>query len=83
MVIRGAVGRKIPEENNGKLQLTSMQKERWHKKCLCLIEFNSVEPIEPLDFDHQNNMDDWLIIERIEDVIVGASIKYDYVKSKF
>lgn len=74
---------KTIEENNGKLKLTYKQKERWHQKCLCLIEFNSVESIEPLDFEHQSNMDDWLIIERIEDVIVGTSIKYDYVKSKF
>lgn len=73
----------IIEENNKKLVLTDKQKERWHKKCLCLIEFNLVEKIEPLAFDHQNNMDDWLIIEKIEDVIVGTSIPYNYEKSKF
>lgn len=28
-------------------------------------------------------MDDWLIIEKIEDVLVGASIPYNYDKSKF
>jgi hypothetical protein len=28
-------------------------------------------------------MDDWLIIENIEDVVVGTSIKFDYEKSKF
>lgn len=127
MIIRGAVGRKIPhsrvfkdeilyfmekgtkkitvraqvidvlnfvklnedeitktiEENNNKLQLTDRQKERWHKKCLCLVEFNNVEVIEPLDFDHQNNMDDWLIIEKIDDVVVGTSIPYNYEKSRF
>ena len=71
------------ENNNSKLQLTDKQKERWHKKCLCLVEFNSVESIEPLDFDHQGNMDDWLIIEKIEDVVVGTSIPYNYEKSRF
>jgi len=25
------------------------------------VEFDNVEKIEPLDFDHQGNMDDWLI----------------------
>ena len=74
---------KILDENQNKLNLTDKQKLRWHKKCLCLVEFDNVCDIEPLDFDHQNNMDDWLIIDRIEDVVVGSSIKYDYNNSKF
>lgn len=73
---------KVIEENNNKLQLTEKQKERWHKKCLCLVEFNNVEEISPLEFDHQNNMDDWLIINKIEDVVVGTSIPYNYDNSK-
>lgn len=74
---------KTIETNNDKLQLTDKQKERWHKKCLCLIEFTNVEKIKPFDFDHQNNMDDWLIINKIEDVVVGTSIPYNYENSKF
>lgn len=74
---------KILEENQGKLNLSDKQKERWHKKCLCLIEFKDVKEIAPLEFDHQGNMDDWLIIEKIEDVVVGTSIPYNYENSKF
>ena len=74
---------KTIEDNNDQLQLTEKQKQRWHKKCLCLVEFNNVEEITALDFDHQNNMDDWLIIEKIEDVVVGTSIPYNYKNSKF
>lgn len=74
---------KTIENNNDKLLLNDKQKERWHKKCLCLIEFDNVKNITPLDFDHQGNMDDWLIIEKIEDVVVGTSIPYNYEKSKF
>lgn len=74
---------KILEENQSKLSLSEKQKERWHKKCLCLVEFRDVEKIELLDFDHQSNMDDWLIIEKIEDVVVGTSIHYNYEKSRF
>lgn len=66
-----------------KLNLSDKQKDRWHKKCLCLVEFKDVKEIDTLDFDHQNNMDDWLIIEKIEDVVVGTSIPYNYEKSKF
>lgn len=70
--------------DNPKLDLTDKQKERWHKKCLITVEFGDVVPIEPpLDFDHQKTMDDWLIIEKIEDVVVGTSIPYNYEKSRF
>lgn len=74
---------KTLEENQEKLNLSEKQKTRWHKKCLCLVEFSNVQPIEPLEFDHQGNMDDWLIIEKIEDVVVGSSITYNYEKSRF
>lgn len=71
-------------DNQLKLNLTDKQSERWHKKCLCLVEFGNVHPIDPpMDFDHQGNMDDWLIIEKIEDVIVGTSIPYNYDNSRF
>ncbi len=74
---------KTIDDNNDKLQLTDKQKERWHKKCLCLIELENAAAIKPLDFDHQGNMDDWLIINKIEDVVVGTSIPYNYDKAKF
>ena len=73
---------KILSDNQSKLNLSEKQKERWHKKCLCLVEFENVEKITPLIFEHQNNMDDWLIIEKIEDVVAGTSIPYNYEKSK-
>lgn len=74
---------KTLEENQPKLQLTEKQKVHWHKKCLCLVEFEEAKEIEPLEFDHQGNMDDWLIIEKIEDVVKGTSIPYNYEKSRF
>ena len=74
---------KMLNDNQKFLNLTEKQQQRWHKKCMCLVEFENVSEIAPLDFDHQNNMDDWLIIEKIEDVVVGTSIPYNYDKSKF
>ena len=74
---------KVLAGNQEKLNLSDKQITRWHKKCLCLVEFESVEEIAPLAFDHQGNMDDWLIIDKIEDVVVGTSIPYNYEKSKF
>ena len=74
---------KVLADNQEKLNLSDKQITRLHKKCLCLVEFESVEEIAPLAFDHQGNMDDWLIIDKIEDVVVGTSIPYNYEKSKF
>lgn len=71
------------EKNQGKLNLSKKQQERWHKKCMCLVEFSDVAEIEVLEFDHQGNMDDWLIVEKIENVLVGTSIPYNYEKSRF
>ena len=70
-------------DNQSKLNLSDKQKARWHKKCLCLVEFENAEEISPLAFEHQGNMDDWLILEKIEDVVVGTSIPYNYKNSKF
>ena len=74
---------KILAENQSKLNLSDKQKVRWHKKCLCFVEFEDVKKISPLAFEHQGNMDDWLILEKIEDVIVGTSIPYNYENSRF
>lgn len=38
---------KILNENQDKLNLTDKQKERWHKKCLCLVDFEGVQQIKP------------------------------------
>ena len=70
-------------DNQSKLNLSDKQKVRWHKKCLCLVEFENVERIAPLAFEHHGNMDDWHILEKIEDVVVGTSIPYNYKKSRF
>lgn len=70
-------------DNQDKLNLSEKQKARWHKKCLCLVEFEDVRSISPLAFERQGNMDDWLILEKIEDVVAGTSVPYDYEKSKF
>ena len=59
-------------DNQQKLNLTNKQTQGWHKKCMCLVEF-----------EKQSKMDDWLIIDKIEDVLVGTSIPYNYDKLRF
>lgn len=41
------------------------------------------ELVSQLPIEHQGNMDDWLILEKIEDVVKGTSIPYNYENSKF
>jgi hypothetical protein len=74
---------KVLTDNQGKLNLSKKQQERWHKKCMCLVEFEDVREIEPLEFERQSNMDDWLILEKIEDVVVGTSKPYNYENARF
>lgn len=74
---------KVLTDNQENLNLSKNQQKRWHKKCMCLVEFENAHEITPLDFAHQSNMDDWLIIEKIEDIVVGTSIPYNYDKSRF
>ena len=42
---------RVLEENQPKLNLSDKQKIRWHKKFLCLVEFENLEEIETLEFD--------------------------------
>ena len=72
---------RILSENSGKLNLSDKQMVRWHKKCLCLVEFENVEEIAPIAFEHQSNMDDWIILKRIEDVAAGTGTQYDSYRS--
>jgi hypothetical protein len=53
------------------------------KKRLCLVGFIDIEEIDPFDFEHQENMDIWRILNKIEDVIVGTSITFTYMNSRF
>lgn len=71
------------DENELKLALSEKQRTRWQKKCICLVEFEKTQRIEQaLTFEKQSNMDDWLIIDKIEDVLKGTSIPYNYKNIK-
>lgn len=76
--------KEVLNKNQHLLNLSSKQAERWVKKCLVLVQFKDVIILQnPLEFEHQTNMDDWLILEKIEDVLAGSSKSYNYSISKF
>ena len=53
------------------LMLAPHQYTRWAgKKYLCLIEIHQLEPIEPFQYRREKNMDNWIIVDDINDVKV-------------
>jgi hypothetical protein len=60
---------KVIEENMDKLKLTEAQKKRWiGKRYLCLIGLKDIHEIEPFSYVREKNMDDWIIVESIDDI---------------
>lgn len=61
----------LVEKNQPKLGLTEKQVKRWAgKRYIVLIEVVDVKEVSPFAIDKSNygNMDDWLLVERIESV---------------
>jgi hypothetical protein len=63
---------KLLETNQRKLNLTPEQFKRWAgKRYLVLIEVEDIQSVEPFAIDRSGygNMDDWLPVETIENVM--------------
>ena len=57
---------KILDDNEFKLSLTKEQKEKYHKRCLCLVEFGTIEKIEPITFVPSRPTEDWVLLDDIQ-----------------
>lgn len=69
--LSGEESAQLVDRHQEQLHLTQKQTERWAgKRYLVLIEIGEVEQIEPFRIDKSayGNMDDWLAVERIENV---------------
>lgn len=64
------------------LKLTEEQLKRWiGKKRLSIIGVEQVEVIhEELIYDRQDNMDDWITVSHLSDILTNSSIPYQSVK---
>lgn len=61
---------RIIDENMYRLKLTPDQRKRWiGKRFLCLVEIENVVPVEPFSYVREKNMDDWIIVEKVQDVM--------------
>lgn len=68
-------------KNQDKLNLSEAQINRWSgKKVLCLIEIRDVVIIEPMKYDRQKNMDDWITVENIQTILEGSSEQYHSIR---
>lgn len=57
------------KEHMPRLKLTDAQKKRWSgKRYLCLTGVAEVAEIMPFTYAREKNMDDWVIVEHIEDI---------------
>lgn len=61
--------RSLIMENMDKLQLTNSQLARWvGKRYLCLVEIFDVKKIDPFSYERAGNMDDWIIVNSIDEI---------------
>ncbi|MDY0257871.1 hypothetical protein [Gudongella oleilytica] len=61
---------RIIDENMHRLKLTTDQRKRWiGKRFLCLVEIENVVTVEPFSYVREKNMDDWIIVEKVQDIM--------------
>lgn len=57
------------ESHMDRLKLTEAQKKRWSgKRFLCLVGLESITEVEPFSYVREKNMDDWIIVNTIDEV---------------
>ncbi|MDX9690914.1 MAG: hypothetical protein RBT45_00565 [Acholeplasmataceae bacterium] len=71
----------IKSEQKG-LNLSVEQQKRWFgKKYICIVEVENIVMLkEFLKYDRKDNMDDWMIVSSIEDILVGSNHIYQNIK---
>ncbi len=60
--------RDILNKNYLKLCLSEKNLEKYHKKCICLVEFFNLEEIVPIKIKPQAPLVDWIILQNINDI---------------
>lgn len=74
-------GDALLKKYNKELNLSQDQLKRWSgKKYYCLVEVQDVIKIEPLKYDRQDNMDDWITVENIKSILVGSEEVYKSIR---
>lgn len=58
----------IFNENKNKLNLSDKEYNKWKKKCLCIINFNSLEKIDGLKIPNYTPLEDWIMVNTLEEL---------------
>lgn len=58
----------IFDKHKDKLNLCSVEENKWKKKCITVIEFNNLEKIEGLDIPNYTALEDWIMINDLSDL---------------
>lgn len=59
---------KIFEEYDNRLNLCEEEINKWKKKCLCIIDFDNLELIEPLSIPKYTPLEDWIMVNDISEL---------------
>lgn len=64
------------------LNLSKEQLKRWSgKKRLCLISVENVRVLDnPVQYEREKNMDDWIIVESINDILTCSEKEYKNIR---
>lgn len=74
----------LVESKQPELNLSPAQVKRWSgKKVICLVGVSNVEKLDtPLVYDRKKNMDDWIIVEKIDYILEGSNYDFKNVTLK-
>lgn len=59
---------KIFDENCDKLNLCDEEINKWKKKCICVIEFDNLESIEPVNIGNYTPLEDWIMVNDLSEL---------------
>lgn len=59
---------KIFDTYSDKLNLCDEEINKWKKKCLCIIEFDNLESIEPINIGNYTPLEDWIMVNDLSEL---------------
>ncbi len=59
---------KIFNDLSNKLNLCDEETNKWKKKCICVIEFDKLENIEPLNIGSYTPLEDWIMVSDLNEL---------------
>lgn len=60
---------KIFDTYKDKLNLCEEEINKWKKKCICVIEFDNLENIEPINIGNYTPLEDWIMINDLSELL--------------